>query len=115
MPGAALNFSVQIHKFLVKALCQRRADGGFSAARHPDDRDIRQLVPQLAADRRMMAAVSSCLPVKCSVANTACATSISKPPAAVTSQSSARSKSSVRKGLYTTSSTASSAGNASGR
>ena len=62
----------------------------------------------------MMAAVSSCLPVKCSVANTACATSISKPPAAVTSQSSARSKSSVRKGLYTTSSTASSAGNAFG-
>ena len=52
MPGAALNFSVQIHKFLVKALCQRRAEGGFSAARHPDDRDIRQLVPQLAADRR---------------------------------------------------------------
>ena len=47
----------------------------------------------------MMAAVSSCLPVKCSAANTACATSISKPPAAVTPQSSARSKSSVRKGL----------------
>ena len=37
MPGAAFNFSVQIHKFLVKALCQRRADGGFSAARHPDE------------------------------------------------------------------------------
>ena len=62
----------------------------------------------------MRAAVSSCLPVKCSAANTAWATSISKPPAAVTPQSSARSSSSVRKGLYTTSNTASNAGKAFG-
>ena len=55
MPGAALNFSVQIYKFLVKALCQRRAEGGFSAAAlsenavNPLFRKIRRKIPQHAA------------------------------------------------------------------